>query len=317
MTGKGPGRAPGHLGFVGAAARPFALRMNSMTGYGRATGAVGAQSFSVQVSAVNRRALEIKVVQPDAWEEMEPAIIEAVKKVALRGTVHVRIELDFGAAGGAAADFDEIAAGVWLDRLAAFAARRDVIFSPTTDSLVQSAMQFRRKIEPPPLEEARQPVLAALEQALVGFAAMRAAEGAALKRDLEARMGLLLGHVDAISARAPQVVVSAREALLRRLREAGLDLRVDDERVLKEIALFADRCDIAEELTRFRCHHEQLTKLFGGSGEIGRKAEFILQEMGREVNTTGAKANDYEIARRVIELKNELERIKEQVANVE
>jgi uncharacterized protein (TIGR00255 family) len=288
-----------------------------MTGYGRATGAAGAQGFSVQVSAVNRRALEVKVVQPDAWEELDPVIVEAVKKVALRGTVQVRVELDSAPSGGASAEFDEVAAGVWLDRLAAFAARRDVIFSPTTDSLVQSAMQFRRKAEPPPLAEARPAVLAALGEALAGFAAMRAAEGAALKSDLESRLALLLDHLDAVAERAPQVVVTAREALLRRLRESGLDLRVDDERVLKEVALFADRCDIAEELTRFRSHHAQLAKLFAGGGEIGRKAEFILQEMGREVNTTGAKANDYEISRRVIELKNELERIKEQVANIE
>lgn len=291
--------------------------MNSMTGYGRATGSVGAQSFSLQVSAVNRRALEVKVVQPGAWDEMEPAIVEAVKKVALRGTVQVRIELDGALTGGASAEFDEVAAGAWLDRLAAFAARRDVIFSPTTDALVQSAMQFRRKAEPPALEEARPVVLAVLDQALTGFAVMRATEGTALRADLETRLGLLIQHVEEIAARGPQVVTTAREALLRRLREAGLELRVDDERVLKEIALFADRCDIAEELTRFRSHHAQLKKLFAGGGEIGRKAEFILQEMGREVNTTGAKANDYEIARRVIELKNELERIKEQVANVE
>ena len=146
---------------------------------------------------------------------------------------------------------------------------------------------------------------------------MRATEGEALRRDFELRLGLLIDHADGIAVRAPQVVAGAREALQRRLREAGLELRVDDERVLKELALFADRCDITEELTRFRSHHAQLKKLFAGGGEIGRKAEFILQEMGREVNTTGAKANDYEIARLVIELKNELERIKEQVANIE
>lgn len=290
--------------------------MNSMTGFGRASGAIEGAGFSVQVSSVNRKALEVKVSLPSAWDELEPVVAEAVKKVALRGTVQVRIELD-GAANGAAAEFDEVAAGAWLDRVAAFAAKRDTIFSPTSDSLVQAAMQFRRKVEPPALEVARPLVLAALEQALAGFSVMRATEGAALAKDFEARLALLAEHVEAVAVRAPGVVTAAREALLKRLRESGLELRVEDERVLKEVALFADRCDIAEELTRFRSHHAQLKKLFAGSGEIGRKAEFILQEMGREVNTTGAKANDYEIARRVIELKNELERVKEQVANVE
>jgi len=291
--------------------------MNSMTGYGRASAQEKNWALTWEISSVNRKALEVKVAQPSAWDELEPVIVEAVKKVA---PFVAELKAKYGISywcGGALADFVEVAAGVWLDRLAAFAAKRDVIFSPTTDALVQSAMQFRRKVEPPPVAEARAAVLAALEQALAGFAAMRATEGAALHADLEARLGALIGPVDEIAARAPQVVAAAREALLRRLREAGLELRVDDERVLKEIALFADRCDIAEELTRFRSHHAQLKKLFAGGGEIGRKAEFILQEMGREVNTTGAKANDYEIARRVIELKNELERIKEQIANVE
>lgn len=291
--------------------------MNSMTGYGRASGAIEGTSFSVQASSVNRKGIEVKISMPSAWDELEPAMVEAVKKVALRGTVQVRVELDAGATAAGAGDFDEAAAGAWLDRVAAFAKKREIAFQPTTESLVEAASQFRRKAEPPAAEAAREPVAAALERALAGFAAMRATEGAALLRDFEARLATLLEHIDAISARAPEVVKGAREALLKRLREAGLELRADDERVLKEVALFADRCDIAEELTRFRSHHAQLKKLLGGSGEIGRKAEFILQEMGREVNTTGAKANDYEIARRVIELKNELERIKEQIANVE
>jgi uncharacterized protein (TIGR00255 family) len=96
-----------------------------------------------------------------------------------------------------------------------------------------------------------------------------------------------------------------------------LELKVDDERVLKEIALFADRSDVTEELTRLRSHLDQFTALLKSEGEIGRKAEFILQEIGREVNTTGAKANDLTISKAVIELKNELERIREQIANVE
>jgi uncharacterized protein (TIGR00255 family) len=108
-----------------------------------------------------------------------------------------------------------------------------------------------------------------------------------------------------------------RDALHKRLREAGLELDVGDERVLKEVALFADRCDITEELTRLRSHLDQFTTLLKSNGEIGRKSEFILQEIGREIHTIGSKANDLEISKNVIELKNELERIREQIANVE
>jgi uncharacterized protein (TIGR00255 family) len=104
---------------------------------------------------------------------------------------------------------------------------------------------------------------------------------------------------------------------MKRLRDAGLELNVEDERVLREVALFADRCDVTEEITRFRSHLEQLSALLRTEEEIGRKADFILQEMGREANTIGSKANDLVISKAVIELKNELERIREQMANVE
>jgi uncharacterized protein (TIGR00255 family) len=128
---------------------------------------------------------------------------------------------------------------------------------------------------------------------------------------------LLQRQMDAVTARAPLVTGQYRELLLKRLREAGLDLELADERVLKEIALFADRCDISEELTRLRSHLDQLAQLLRSGGEIGRKAEFILQEISRESHTIGSKANDLAIAKAVIEFKNELERVREQIANIE
>jgi uncharacterized protein (TIGR00255 family) len=146
---------------------------------------------------------------------------------------------------------------------------------------------------------------------------MRAKEGESLLVDFIKRTELLHRLVEAISARAPKVPANYREQLMRRLREAGLEINLEDERVLREIALFADRCDVMEEITRLRSHFEQFAALLKSDGEIGRKAEFILQEIGREVNTIGSKANDLMIARAVIELKNELERVREQIANVE
>jgi uncharacterized protein (TIGR00255 family) len=157
----------------------------------------------------------------------------------------------------------------------------------------------------------------ALGEALRGFAAMRAREGEALLVDFIQRGEILQRQLEIIAARAPQVPELYRGQLHRRLREAGLDLDLDDERVLREIALFADRCDIAEELTRLRSHFEQFSGLLRAEGEVGRRAEFLLQEIGREVNTIGSKANDLTISRAVLELKNELERIREQMANVE
>lgn len=287
-----------------------------MTGFGRSSAPLGAATLSVRVSSVNRKAFDLKISLPEAWTELETLIADEVRKVAARGAIQLRVELA-AASGAGEIDFDEPAASAWLARLRSFAESQGQSFAADPQTIASVAAQFRRRIEPPAATEAQPTVLAAVREALTAFAAMRATEGATLAKDFDARLALLAEHIEAIATRAPAVVTAAREALLKRLREAGLELRTDDERVLKELALFADRCDIAEELTRFRSHHAQLKKLLSGPGEIGRKAEFILQEMGREVNTTGAKANDYEIARRVIELKNELERIKEQIANVE
>jgi len=287
-----------------------------MTGYGRATAALGSSTLTVQVSSVNRKTLDLTLALPPEWEALEPAVGELVRKFAVRGKVHVDFEVT-GANGAEPAAWDEAAAGAALDRLKQFAGERGVPFAATPELLWQVANAQRKASRLPDVEQARPVLVAALEEALRGFAAMRAQEGAALQRDFEARVAVLRGHLATVTARAPQVAPAYREQLLKRLREAGLELNVDDERVLKEIALFADRCDVSEELTRLRSHFEQFAALLKTDGEVGRKAEFILQEIGREVHTIGSKANDLEISRAVIELKNELERVREQIANVE
>lgn len=290
--------------------------MRSMTGYGRATAAIEGFTLTVQVSSVNRKSLDLTIACPEEWESLEPAIGELVRKFASRGKVHVDLELT-GETAGTEAMWDEVAASDALERLAEFARRKGVAFTPTAELLWQVANSQRRAAELPRIELAQPAVLKTLTEALRAFAAMRAREGEALLVDFIKRAELLHRHVETVAARAPQVPANYREQLMKRLREAGLELDVNDERVLREIALFADRCDVTEEITRLRSHFEQFAQLLRSDGEIGRKAEFLLQEIGREVNTIGSKANDLTIARAVIELKNELERVREQMANVE
>ena len=289
--------------------------MNSMTGYGRASSAWEQFTLTVQVSSVNRKSLDLTMKLPEAWESLEPAIGEQVRKFAIRGKVHVDIELT-GVRGGGA-EWDEAAAGEVIERLAAFAKTQKIEFEPTSELLWHIANSQRKGAEPPAVDQARPVIEKALSEALRGFAAMRAKEGEALHVDLLMRIGLIAKYVAHVAERAPLVPVHYREQFRKRLREAGLEIDLNDERVLKEIALFADRCDISEELTRLRSHLDQFGSLLKAQGEIGRKAEFLLLEMGREVHTIGSKANDLTISRAVIELKNELERVKEQMANVE
>jgi uncharacterized protein (TIGR00255 family) len=290
--------------------------MKSMTGYGRATAPLDTHTLTVQVSSVNRKTLDLTVKLPREWDRLETLVGELVRQNASRGKVHVEVELT-GTTGAAEIDWDEVAASVLFKRLAQFSSSRGVDFKPTPELLLTLLNSQRKGSALPDVDTAEPVVADTLAQALQEFAAMRAKEGAALLTDFLKRLDLLARLVDTVAARAPQVPVTSREALLKRLREAGLELDVNDERVLKEVALFADRCDITEELTRLRSHFDQFTALLKSSGEIGRKSEFILQEIGREIHTIGSKANDLEISKNVIELKNELERIREQIANVE
>ncbi|MBX3749211.1 MAG: YicC family protein [Opitutaceae bacterium] len=290
--------------------------MKSMTGYGRATAALGAATVTVQVSSVNRKSLDLTIRLPAGWEALEAAVGDLVRKVAARGRVSVAIELS-GLARSAELAWDEAAVNAALDRLAELAERRGVTFKPTPELIWSVVNSQRQPAAMPDPEEAAPAVLAVVGEALRGFAAMRAREGEALLIDFLPRLQLLKRQIDLIATRASTVPAAYREQLLARLRQAGLDLDVSDERVLREVALFADRSDITEELTRLRSHLEQFGALLRTDQEIGRKAEFILQEVGREVNTIGSKANDLAIAKAVIELKNELERIREQMANVE
>lgn len=290
--------------------------MRSMTGYGRGTAARDHWEVTVQLSSVNRKSLEVAVSLPREWQAFEPEIAALVREKAARGRVQVAIDLR-GSAGEGGLTWDDSAVEATLERLAVLAARHDTAFSPTPELLFQLAQANRVESATLSPDAALALIREAMEPALRDFAAMRTKEGAALAADLAVRSTALSAAVETVAKRAPLVVQNYRENLLQRLRTAGLELDVSDERVLREIALFADRIDISEELTRLRSHLAQFAQLAAEKEPVGRKAEFILQEIGREINTVGSKANDIEISRAVIEFKNELERIREQIQNVE
>jgi len=286
-----------------------------MTGYGRATASLGNLTLTVQINSVNRRGLDLSLKLPDEWQAFESSVGEAVRKVALRGKVHVEVEVT--GKSTATADWDQAAVATTLEQLALLAQARGIKFSPTSELLWQIANAQRTSAKLPADEATAKLLEETLGEALRGFAAMRAREGEALLVDFMGRFEKLQSAVATIAQRAPLVPVAYRDLLLQRLRQLELTLDITDERVLKEVALFADRCDVTEEITRLRSHFTQFIELLRAAGEVGRKAEFILQEIGREIHTIGSKANDLAVSRQVIEFKNELERVREQMANVE
>ena len=291
--------------------------MISMTGYGRASGAGDGYELSVEVSSVNKRNLDISVSLPREWKDLEIGIAERVRGFCRRGKVYVSVQLGRKDEAGAL-EWSDPAVDEVLTRLRALADRQGIPFEPGADLLYRIARDCSESGGLPAAETIRENLESALDRALAEWSEMRGKEGRNLAGDMTKRTAVILTWVSEIKVLAGETVPDYRDLLHRRLRQADLELDLDDERVLKEVALFADRCDISEEVTRLESHLEQLTSLLRETEEaVGRKTDFLLQEINREINTIGSKASDIRISRLVIECKNELERIREQLQNVE
>ncbi|RKX34891.1 MAG: YicC family protein [Verrucomicrobia bacterium] len=290
--------------------------MKSMTGYGRGTHAVGEWEATVQTSSVNRKSLEVSVSMPRAWQWLEPEIGKRVRAVAKRGRVQVAVECD-AVKGRKIASIDEEAIDAMVEELGGYARKRGHRFEPDAAFLLQLALVKGEGTDGPGTEQLTELVIPALTEALEAMVGMRAREGTVLAEDLFSRIEELRALTIKITKASEGTVGERRDQLFQRLKQLDLEIDLSDERVLKEIALFADRCDISEELTRLASHLDQFADLCRTDGSVGRTMEFLLQEVSREIHTVGSKANNLEISHFVIEFKNEIERIREQVQNVE
>ena len=291
--------------------------MNSMTGFGAATAPLGGSSIRVEISGVNRKQAEIAVVLPRAWAALETPVRDTVASAVSRGRVNVSIALQQtpGSTGALALNRDKLAA------LTATLAEAECVLNRTVDTSLDSLLRLGIIAEETetdiPLEEIQAAAEPAVREALEAFITLRAQEGENMKRDLLARIATLRNFREQLMARAAGVAIRHRDVLLKRLEEAGLPLPLDDERIIKEIALFADRCDVSEEMTRLESHLNQFEKICDKAEPVGRTLDFLCQEIFRELNTTGSKANDAELAQLVVTAKTELEKIREQVQNIE
>ena len=291
--------------------------MHSMTGFGRGSAATDAWQATVELSAVNRKQAEVVVQAPRELSELDARIRKTVLTVVSRGRIQVAINVE--RSQGAAADF-RIDPAPALAFSAAFTELGKTVGYP----VVPAAADFLRQ---PGIiaagnseidaEAAWLAVEPALTAALVQLAAMRESEGSHLKADFIARLDGLIALARKITADAPGRPIRQRELLNKRLSDAGLELDLADERVAREIALFADRCDVSEEITRLDSHFAKFREYLDSSESPGRALDFLCQELFREFNTIGSKANDAAIAQTVVEAKTELEKIREQVQNVE
>jgi uncharacterized protein (TIGR00255 family) len=289
----------------------------SMTGFGTGEAATPTGRYTVEVRSVNHRFCEILVRLPRDLSPLEDRVRQLIQGRVLRGRVDVAIiredhgkrmrtvtaDLELGAAYASA-----------LDDLK----RALSIPEPLDLSMLASLPDLIRVEEPKEDLEASWPAIASgVIAAIDRLVSMREAEGARLRDDLRQRAERLGGHCAAIEERAPVVVDEYRAKLRRRVQELTNGVPVDQGRLATEVAIFADRADITEEVTRFRGHLAQFQATLDADGAVGRTLEFIVQELGREANTIGSKANDLEITRHVIAIKGELESLREQIQNVE
>jgi uncharacterized protein (TIGR00255 family) len=290
-----------------------------MTGYGRGSADAPEHNvrIEVEITSVNRKTLDAQVSCPREWNGLDPKCNTWLKGAFQRGRVNIQIKVESteGPQNGlswSAQKMDDS-----LKQLQAYAESRDLPFVVDSHLLLELAKTQKDDGGLPDWRELEAPIKAAFDQALDDIDAMRLNEGQALAQDLKARIQELDVIREQIASNAENTVASYRDALMARLGQLKLELDINDERVLKEVAIFADRSDISEELTRLKSHFQQFNEFIDAQEATGRKMDFLCQEIHREFNTTGSKSSPIEITRAVIEGKNGLERIREQVQNVE
>jgi len=291
--------------------------IKSMTGYGRAVETVNGREFTVELRSVNNRYLDCSVRLPRILSFCEDAVKQAVKNAISRGKVDVFISVR--SEGG-----DEIQVTLNKAVLESYLAamRQMVVEYGVADDISASAVSRLPEVfslEKPQVDEEQllADLMTVLEKAIAGYDAMRQTEGEALDKDLRSRGQTILELVAQIEQGNAQTVIDYRTRLENKLKEVLANTALDESRILTEAAIFADKVAVDEETVRLRSHLQQMNDMLTAGGAVGRKLDFLLQEMNREANTIGSKCTDVKLARMVVDIKAELEKIREQTQNIE
>jgi uncharacterized protein (TIGR00255 family) len=288
-----------------------------MTGYGRGEADHGGTKISVELNSVNRKQSDIVMNLPRDLTELEPRIRQTINEKISRGRMNVLVTLQESANGERQLALDTGLARSYHEAMLTLQRELSAPGEITIGTILQ-APGVMRSPEHSIEATAAWPVLQqALAAALAELIKMRECEGKHLAKDLIHRLKVLRKEIKEVRALYPDVVKKYRSALLERIEKAGLNLPIEDERLLKEVSFFADRSDISEELTRLESHLAQFAHHLRKNEPVGRTLEFITQEIFRELNTLGAKSNDAAISQHVVACKSELEKIREQIQNLE
>jgi uncharacterized protein (TIGR00255 family) len=291
--------------------------LKSMTGYGRGTAEHNGLQVTIEIRTVNHRFAEVNVRAPKEWMRLEDSIRKYVLSRIERGRADVIVTVSQSTVSNPVVTINEALAVQGYHALLRLAAALQL----RPESLFDHVLQLPGvlNVEDGGIDDQllQQVVLDALKAACDSVLEMRSHEGEAILRDLRQRLQDLADLVHQIEVLAPEVIQSYRERLLQRIHETvGVDI-VDEQRLLAEIVIYTDRTDIQEELVRLHSHIQQFETFLGATEPIGRKLDFLIQEMNREVNTIGSKANHAKIAACIVECKSKLEQMREQIQNIE
>ncbi|HOG07712.1 MAG: YicC family protein [Syntrophales bacterium] len=293
--------------------------MKSMTGYGRAEGMCGGKKLVVEIRSLNHRYIEVSLRLPPPFFPWELEIKKRVTERFSRGKIEVALRMDaqegLEAAGRLTLNWPLLRQyhALLVELKQAFN-----IEDPITLSMLAGLREvFITSENGAPAENLWPDVEPILAEAMSMLSSMRQREGEMLRQDMVMRLQLIQGEMDAIRKRSPEVVLECRGRLAERVRELANNLEIDEGRLSVEVAIMADKMDITEELVRFASHLNQFHELVLSPDAVGRKIDFLIQELNREINTIGSKSADTDIARRVIDIKSELSKLREQVQNIE
>ena len=291
--------------------------LKSMTGYGKGEASTPHGNFLVEIRSVNHRYGEISVRIPRSFYAFENEVKRLAGSVLKRGKIDISVQWDETAAAHTAPQLDMAVARGYYDAYTRLAKELNLP-QDAPPTFIMSQKGVLKEVAGSVDETELQPqLLAAVKDAVEALDGMRMREGEALADDLQARRVQIAGWSNLIGERTPQMVIEYRQKLKARLDQLLEGTEMDENRLAQEVALLADRCDITEELVRLSSHFNQFDEALRGSEPVGRKLDFLMQEMNREVNTIGSKSNDAGITTLVIQIKAEMEKMREQVQNVE
>ena len=293
--------------------------MKSMTGYGSSTFELPACPllFEFTIQSVNRKNLDYQIYVPQEWSDLEPKISEWTKDQFIRGRVMIHLKINKKKQKENGFSLNNTLLDQSIEELSDFCSQRNIPLDLNPSLIIKLNQLLKDQEALPSWQETESVIKDAFCEALNHWQTMRMTEGEALKNDFDQRMGLLEKLVESVEALATSASIDFSKKLIDRLNSMNLEIDLEDDRVLKEIALFADRSDVSEEITRLKSHIDQFKDFIASPESIGRKMDFLCIEIFREINTISSKTQQIEVTKNIIEGKNELERIREQVQNIE